>query len=213
MNYRHIYHAGNFADVLKHIVLVMCLEYLQRKEGGLRLLDAHGGAGLYAPFRGSGEDRRVGRVRRLEDRQDAPGGSAARSDPSRLTLTAELSRSPLIMARSLRAQDRLIAAELTSQPSRPCKRRSTRTGAPAPCTWTPMNACARNIPPKERRGLVLIDPPFELKDEFQPRAADAGVEEALEHGVFVVWYPIKAHLPVAELKEAAKALGLRRGLG
>ena len=72
--------------------------------------------------------------------------------------------------------------------------------------------CVRaHIPPKERRGLVLIDPPFELKDEFQTLVRQMREwKKRWSTGVFVVWYPIKAHLPVAELKEAAKALGLRR---
>ena len=81
MNYRHIYHAGNFADVLKHIVLVLCLDYLQRKDGGLCLIDAHGGAGLYAL--NSEEAAKTGEwergIGRLPGRDGRAGGPQALS--------------------------------------------------------------------------------------------------------------------------------------
>ena len=102
MNYRHIYHAGNFADVLKHIVLVLCLEYLRRKEGGLCLLDAHGGAGLYALD--SEEAAKTGEWRKgigcLEARRDAPADLKLYLD----LVAPDLGQrrypgSPLIMAR------------------------------------------------------------------------------------------------------------------
>jgi 23S rRNA (adenine2030-N6)-methyltransferase len=214
MNYRHIYHAGNFADVLKHIVLVLCLDYLQRKDGGLCLLDAHGGAGAYAldseEAAKTGEwERGIGRLMACEG---PPPDLQLYLDAVRPDLGAQrYPGSPLIMARALRPQDRLIAAEL-HEPTCEALHAVLKPFKSARVLHMDAYECVRaNIPPKERRGLVLIDPPFELKDEFQTLIRQ--MREWYKRwatGVFVLWYPIKAHLPVAELKDAARALGMRR---
>lgn len=214
MNYRHIYHAGNFGDVLKHITLLLCLEYLQRKDGALCMLDTHGGAGLYDLA--SDEAGKTGEWERgigmLKDRTDAPADVALYLDAIRADLQAgEYPGSPLIIARRLRAQDRLIAAELHEE-----------TFLALSALMRPRKAvhvahmdayeCARaNIPPKERRGLVLIDPPFEEKDEFETLARQMGEwKKRWPTGVYMLWYPIKARLPVEALREAARAAALPR---
>ena len=121
MNYRHVYHAGNFADVIKHVVLLLCLDYLQKKEGPLCIIDAHGGAGLYdlrseeAAKPGEWE-RGVGCLR---------GATAVPAD-LQLYLNAAgddlkaglYPGSPLLIARRLRPQDRMIATSFTSRHSR-----------------------------------------------------------------------------------------------
>ena len=214
MNYRHIYHAGSFADVVKHIARALCLTYLQRKEGGLCLLDAHGGAGLYALD--SEEAAKTGEWRKgigcLEARQDAPADLKLYLD----LVSPDLAQrrypgSPLIMAGLMRPQDRLVTAEL-HEPTFEALQAALSPCRNARVLHMDAYECVRaHIPPKERRGLVLIDPPFELKDEFQTLVRQMREwKKRWSTGVFVVWYPIKAHLPVAELKEAAKALGLRR---
>ena len=190
MNYRHIYHAGNFADVLKHIVLVLCLDYLQKKDGGLCLIDAHGGAGLYALD--SEEAAKTGEwergIGRLLGRADAPAGLRLYLDLIQPDLDARrYPGSPLIMAKHLRGQDRLIAAEL-HEPTFEALQAALTPYKQARVLHADAYECLRaHIPPKERRGLALIDPPFELKDEFQTLGlADAGVEKALGHGRFPV---------------------------
>ncbi len=214
MNYRHIYHAGNFADVLKHIVLVLCLDYLEKKEGALCLIDAHGGAGLYAL-----NSEEAAKTREWEK---GIGCLAGRADaPADLLLYLALLNgdleagrypgSPLLLARRLRSQDRLIAAEL-HEPTFKALEAVLMPYENARAMHTDAYECVRaQIPPKERRGLVLIDPPFELKDEFQTLARQMREwKKRWATGVYLVWYPIKAHLPVAKLKAAAQALGLRR---
>lgn len=214
MNYRHIYHAGNFADVLKHIVLMLCLDYLQRKDGGLCFIDAHGGAGIYdlgskEAARTKEWERGVGRIWNATglppDVQLYTGciadGVARHLYPG----------SPLLIARRLRAQDRLVTAEL-HPPAFEALNSALRPFPGARAVEMDAYECIRaNIPPRERRGLVLIDPPFERKDEFQTLARQMREwKRRWTTGVYFVWYPIKAHLPVRELRDAALNLGLRR---
>jgi 23S rRNA (adenine2030-N6)-methyltransferase len=212
MNYRHIYHAGNFADVLKHIVLVLCLDYLQRKDSGLCIIDAHGGRGLY-PL-DSEEAAKTGEwergIGRLWDCADAPVDLQLYLDAIRPDLEARCyPGSPLIAAQRLRDQDRLIAAEL-HEPTFHALQAALTPYRAARVNHQDAYECIRaNTPPKERRGLVLIDPPFELKDEFQTLARQMREwKRRWATGVFLVWYPIKAHLPAGALKDAARELGM-----
>ncbi len=214
MNYRHIYHAGNFADVVKHIVLVLCLDYLQKKDGALCTIDAHGGAGLYAL-----DSVEAGKTREWEKGIGCLWGRAG--TPAHLELYLDLIKedldaqrypgSPLLMARRLRSQDRMIAAEL-HEPTFEALQAVLKPYNNASAMHRDAYECVRaHIPPAERRGLVLIDPPFELKDEFLTLARQMREwKKRWATGVYMLWYPIKPHLPVAELKAAAEALGLRR---
>jgi 23S rRNA (adenine2030-N6)-methyltransferase len=219
MNYRHAYHAGNFADVFKHIVLTLCLDYLQRKDGGLCLIDSHGGTGLYSLS--SEEAQKTGEWERGVGALMAAEGGAAPDvletlSPYLRSIRDDVAReeypgSPLMMARLLRPQDRLITAELH------------------PATYEALQAtlapyknvramhidayeCVRaHIPPKERRGLVLIDPPFEEKNEFDILCRQMREwKKRWSTGVFLIWYPIKRHLPITALHEAAAALEVPR---
>jgi 23S rRNA (adenine2030-N6)-methyltransferase len=214
MNYRHAFHAGNFADVIKHIVLVLCLGYLQKKEGGLCLIDAHAGAGFYRLDSEDAEKtgewhRGIGRL--------APASGA----PPDLKLYLDLVQadfamqcypgSPFLLARCLRSQDRLIASELHG-PAFETLQAVLSPYKAARAMQTDAYECIRaHIPPRERRGLVLIDPPFEQKEEFQTLARQMREwKKRWAAGVYIVWYPIKAHLPVAELRAAACELALPR---
>ncbi len=214
MNYRHAFHAGNFAEVLKHVALVLSLDYMHMKDGALSLIDAHGGAGLYDLD--AEEAAKTGEWQRgigcLASRADAPADLRLYVDCVRGDLAERrYPGSPLIMARKLRAQDRLTAAEL-HEPTLAALEPVLLPYKAARCLHMDAYDCIRaHIPPKERRGLVLIDPPFELKDEFQTLARQMRQwKKRWATGVYLVWYPIKAHLPVAGLQEAARELGLRR---
>jgi len=214
MNYRHIYHAGNFADVMKHIVLVLCLDYLQKKDGGLCFLDAHGGAGLYALDSEEASKTREWEkgIGRLSGRTGTPACLELYLDLIKEDFDAQrYPGSPLLMARRLRSQDRLIAAEL-HEPTFEALQAVLKPYKNARAMHMDAYECVRaHIPPAKRRGLVLIDPPFELKDEFLTLAGQMREwKKRWATSVYVLWYPIKAHLPVKELKEAAQALGLRR---
>jgi 23S rRNA (adenine2030-N6)-methyltransferase len=214
VNYRHIYHAGNFADVVKHIVLALALDYLQRKEGGLCVIDAHAGAGLYDL--GSEEAEKTGEWERgvgcLMDAVDAPADLELYLGLIRDDLRAgRYPGSPLLAARLLRPQDRLIANELHG-PAFEALGAALAPFANARATsMDAYEALRANLPPKERRGLVLIDPPFEQKNEFETLMSQMRQwKKRWATGVFLLWYPIKAHLPVAALREAAQSLGLPR---
>src|SRR6202140_2216547 len=202
MNYRHAFHAGGFADVIKHIVLVRILIYLQDKPAPFRVIETHAGAGVYDL--GGDEARRGGEwltgIARLMQ---------ARFSETTLPLVApylDIVRafnpqaelqiypgSPLIARALLRAQDRLTACEVEPKGRKrliDALRRDTQARVVDLDGWTALPAF---VPPKERRGLVLIDPPYEQKDEFERLAA--GFAEAFAKwptGSFLMWYPVKS---------------------
>jgi 23S rRNA (adenine2030-N6)-methyltransferase len=201
MNYRHAFHAGNFADVLKHATLARILVHLGEKAAAYRVIDTHAGAGLYdlAADAASRTGEWKGGIGRLSE-ATLPTDIAALVAPYLSAVAAANSAetllrypgSPLIALSLMRPQDRLVACELEPRAAAALAanlRRDARARAVAIDGWTALNAY---VPPKERRGLVLIDPPYEHKDEFS-RLADALV---LAHrkwatGVFLLWYPIK----------------------
>jgi 23S rRNA (adenine2030-N6)-methyltransferase len=201
VNYRHAFHAGNFADVLKHAVLVRILVHLRTKPAAFRVIDTHAGAALYdlAGSEASRSPEWQAGIGRLEA---APLGTAARGllapylgIVASHNADGQLRRypgSPAIVQALLRSQDRLLACELEPSAAAALARHlaaDRRSKAITIDGWTALNAF---IPPKERRGLVLIDPPFEDTDEF-PRLAQA-LEAAYRKwasGIYLAWYPVK----------------------
>lgn len=199
MNYRHGYHAGNHADVLKHAALMLLLQHLKAKPKPFFVLDTHGGRGGYDLA--SAEALRAGEFRhgiaRLMAAGEVPAGLVpylaavrAANPPGALTLYPG---SPLLIAGALRPEDRLVACELHPGESaalaaalRPWRRArvETRDG---------YGALKGVLPPPEKRGLVLIDPPFEAQEaEFD--TVLAALKEALARwptGIYALWYPIK----------------------
>ena len=180
MNYRHAFHAGNFADVIKHSVLVRILTYLHQKPAAFRVIDTHAGAGLYdltGEEAGRGGEWLTGIARLMQARfSDAVGALVApyldivrAFNPQRGLQSYP--GSPLIARALLRPQDRLVACELEPAARKHligALRRDVQANVVDLDGWM---ALAAFVPPKERRGLVLIDPPFEHKDEFD-RLAD-----------------------------------------
>jgi 23S rRNA (adenine2030-N6)-methyltransferase len=200
MNYRHAYHAGNFADVIKHIVLSRVLLHLQSKPAAFRVIDTHAGAGIYDLT--ANEAARTGEWRDgIEKLYDAKldtdvhallapylDAVAAVNAPERLTVYPG---SPAIAKHFLRRQDRMIACELEPRAANALTRklRDSRIKAIAIDGWTALSAY---VPPIERRGVVLVDPPFEEDDEFS--RLFQGLETAHRKwatGIYVLWYPIK----------------------
>src|SRR3979411_262646 len=180
MNYRHAFHAGGFADVIKHIVLVRILIYLQDKQAAFRVIDTHAGAGIYdlagAEARRGGEwltgIARVMQARFSETTLPlvAPYLDIVRAFNSPPELKV-YPGSPLIARALLRPQDRLTACEVepTARKRRiEALRRDTQARVVDLDGWVALPAF---VPPNERRGLVLIDPPYEQKDEFERLAA------------------------------------------
>lgn len=201
MNYRHAFHAGSFADVCKHAVLCRVLHHLRSKESAFRVIDTHAGAGVYdltgreASRSGEWKD---GIARLLA--ADLTKPVAALLQPyldviGALNATGELSTypgSPALVRAWLRPQDHLLACELhpeTFQSLSRSLRRDGRIKSLAIDGWTALKAY---VPPKERRGLVLVDPPFERDDEFHMLAETfAAAHRKWPTGIYALWYPIK----------------------
>lgn len=215
MNYRHAYHAGNFADVLKHAVLALVIDYLKRKEAPFRVVDTHAGRGRYALT--SEEAGKTGEwlsgIGRLlgpaaaplppeVDRVLAPylKAVAAENGPGPLTIYPG---SPLIAQKLMRAQDVLVANELHPEERGELAAalgRDRRAKVMGLDGWVALKSL---LPPKERRGAVLIDPPFEQEGELA-RLAD-GLAEGLQRfatGIFIGWYPIKDLRPITRFRES-----------
>lgn len=215
MNYRHAYHAGNFADVLKHLVLALVIDYLKRKEAPFRVIDTHAGCGRYAL--GSIQAAKTGEWRGGIGRLLGPDVRPLPADVARVMgpyLEAVRSEnptpqlevypgSPLIARRLMRPQDVLVANELHPEDGAELKSvlgRDRRVKLLAIDGWFALKSL---LPPKERRSVVLIDPPFEEEGELA-RLAE-GLAEALrrfENGVYVAWYPIKDLKPIAAFHDA-----------
>jgi 23S rRNA (adenine2030-N6)-methyltransferase len=201
MNYRHAFHAGNFADVVKHAVLARVLVHLRDKPAAFRVIDTHAGAGRYdlgGPEAGKTLEWRDGIGRLLHANLDAKvralltpylDAVAALNPDGHL---AVYPGSPALAQALLRRQDRLIACELEPQAAAALEnnlRGDNRAKAVAIDGWTALSAY---VPPKERRGVVLIDPPFEQPDEFTRLAqAFAAAHRKWPSGVYLLWYPIK----------------------
>jgi 23S rRNA (adenine2030-N6)-methyltransferase len=219
MNYRHSYHAGGFADVLKHAVLSLVLQYLQRKEAPFRVIDTHAGAGRYgltSPQAAKTGEWQGGIARLLGpdaeplpqtvSRHLKPYLDAVRADNEGNTL-AVYPGSPAIALRFLRPHDTLIANELNADERWRLQRAiggDPRVKVMGLDAWVALKAL---LPPKERRGVILIDPPFEEKGELDAMAT--GLAHALKRfatGLYIAWYPIKDAKPIARFHAAIAAL-------
>jgi 23S rRNA (adenine2030-N6)-methyltransferase len=263
MNYRHAFHAGNFADVFKHVVLTRILVHLCKKPGPFRVIDTHAGAGLHDLT--GGEANRTGEWRdgigRLAAAADAATNDASLAPPAAELLAPYLAAcradpglpryypgSPLIALRLMRPQDRLIACEVepaaaatlarcleSPAPSRrrteagPVPRalisptpdwpsatrrdRAAAGGRPKVLALDGWTALAAYVPPKERRGLVLVDPPYERTDEFA-HLADALVaaHRKWPTGIYMLWYPIKSRDGPDHLLRALRSVAAEKRL-
>jgi 23S rRNA (adenine2030-N6)-methyltransferase len=218
MNYRHAFHAGGFADVIKHIVLVRMLRYLQDKQAPFRVIDTHAGAGIYDltgdEARRSGEWL-TGIARLMQARFSetalplvAPYLDIVRAFNPKAELRA-YPGSPLIARALLRPQDRLTACEVEPKARKrliEALRRDTQARVVDLDGWMALPAF---VPPKERRGLVLIDPPYEQKDEFERMAT--GFAQAFAKwptGSYLLWYPVKSRRATDSLaRHVAQVVG------
>jgi len=248
MNYRHGYHAGNFADVLKHAVLARILAHLRLKAKPFRVIDTHAGRGAYDL--GSEEARRTGEwrdgigrlaiggpgldglgldglgldglgVERIGSGKPGPGDS---TDPLAAFLAPYLEAvsswraehgafaypgSPAIARHFLRRDDRLVAVEAQERVFAKLERLFPAGGRAKALRLDGYTAWNAFVPPKERRGLVVVDPPFEAPDEFAK--VSASLEAAVKKwpsGAVLIWYPVKDRDLVARFTERLKRLAL-----
>ncbi|GIK99825.1 MAG: ribosomal RNA large subunit methyltransferase J [Alphaproteobacteria bacterium] len=224
MNYRHQFHAGNFADVLKHALLVRLVRAMQRKPKGFVYLDTHAGRGAYDLERAARGDTLTrapewpAGIGRLWEQGDLPEalvdyvGLVRAHDRARGNVTAEprfYPGSPLLVETMARPQDRLALCEL-----HPAECDALRAALPrgARATVQALDgyiAPRAMLPPPERRALVLIDPPFEAQDEYA-RIGNAVAEglARLPAGVFAIWYPLTDRARVDAFADRLRALAL-----
>jgi len=194
MNYRHIYHAGNLCDVVKHAVLTLVLERLREKEKPFAVLDTHAGIGLYDLA-----DERAQKTKEAE--QGVLRFLAASAIPALASydrIVRDLSArslypgSPYLIRSFLREQDRLMACELHPEDVDALKKIFTRDNQVHIHHRDAYEAIAALCPPPEKRGLVLIDPPYEKPDEYEALVqALAKLHARWAQAMVMVWYPIK----------------------
>jgi 23S rRNA (adenine2030-N6)-methyltransferase len=221
MNYRHAFHAGNFADVMKHALLVRILVYLQRKETPLRVIDTHAGIGLYdlAGDEAGRTGEWVEGIGRLDEAFSpeveevlAPYRSVVADVRARHGETA-YPGSPAIVRELLRRQDRGVFVELHPADYEVLSdafNTVTNLKVMHLDGWTALNAL---IPPPEKRGLVLIDPPYEEADELERLGRELLAAVAKwPTGLYAGWYPIKDPGPVDRVAGILHAASARPGL-
>ena len=214
MNYRHAFHAGNFADVWKHVVLLGLLRGMARKDKPFLYLDTHAGLGDY---RLDGEAERTGEYRdgigRLWDCSDAPELVARYLELVRSGNSGELRRypgSPRLARAEMRPADRAVLCELHPEDAAVLERRFAGDVRTTVLQEDGYAAIRRFLPPVEKRALVLIDPPYEKDDHAAAlRAVQDGVQR-FATGVYAVWYPIKARDEIDRYHRAWQKTGLRK---
>ena len=209
MNYRHAFHAGNFADCFKHALLIDLIECLCRKPAPFCILDTHAGSGRYdldAEAARRTNEASTGILRLLDT--PAPGVLAPYLDMvRRLGLYPG---SPLIERALLRPGDRLVCCERHPEEAALLRRLLARDPQVEVHERSGWEAIGALLPPKEKRGLVFIDPPFEARSEFADTMAALRTGHVrFGHGVFAVWYPVKQLAAVRLFHAEAKASGLR----
>ncbi len=228
LSYRHGFHAGNHADVLKHFVLVQILDYLNQKDAAYTIVDTHAGAGLYtleSGFAAKTGEYQTG-IARLWGRDDIPAALQ-----SYLDIVASLNPdghlrhypgSPYFAEQLMREQDRLRLFELhpteskvlqdncaqLEESARQQGRRNLQRGKPILVTRQDgFDGMKSLLPPPSRRALVLIDPPYEIKDDY--KRVKSSLEDALKRfptGVYAVWYPVLQRNEARQFAEKLKRL-------
>lgn len=218
LSYRHSFHAGNHADVLKHLVLMLIIESLQQKEKGFYYLDTHAGVGRYRLF--GEEAEKTGEfaegIGRLWERQDLPQAVARYVQlVKKINYGGKALRyyagSPLIAASLLRPQDRALLTELHPSDYPLLRNNFKQFDNVTTKRDNGFQQLKATLPPKERRGLVLIDPPYELKADY-----DLVVQAVIEGykrfatGIYALWYPVVLRQQTKRMIKNLQASGIRK---
>ncbi|MFO7303908.1 MAG: 23S rRNA (adenine(2030)-N(6))-methyltransferase RlmJ [Gammaproteobacteria bacterium] len=216
MNYRHVFHAGNFADVHKHVVLLALLERLTRKPKPLMYLDTHAGRGWYdlrslEALRSDEWYEGIGRLAEHTPQTDAVRRYWSLVAPSFAHGELCYPGSPILAIKQLRAADRLVFVEKQLEEAYALQQHVRRRRGVSVVHGDGYAALKTFLPPREHRGLVMIDPPYESEREVGDvlRALTFGLRR-WPTGLFAVWYPIKANTQAARLHSALRDSGLRK---
>lgn len=215
LSYRHGFHAGNFADVLKHTVLVHILEYMKQKDKALRIVDTHAGAGVYklnGPQAQKNREFDTG-IGPLWKRSDAPAAIAKYLETVRtVNEQGQLQiypGSPLLMQTLMRPQDRLFLHELHPndfQFLRDCMRNDKQIKVLNEDGFAGLQAL---LPPPDRRALVLLDPSYEVKSDYQHLVKQViQAHNRFQTGTFAIWYPVVVRQRIDEMELAFKKSGI-----
>ncbi|MES2728875.1 MAG: 23S rRNA (adenine(2030)-N(6))-methyltransferase RlmJ [Pseudomonadota bacterium] len=214
MNYRHIYHAGNFADIMKHLILMQVVKAMQKKDAALLLCDAHAGVGVY-DLQSAQAQKTQEYLTGIAALVDAPSPPPAWQDFLQVVRREGYPRfypgSPFLLSGLARPQDRIVLNELHPDDVETLAENMGRQKRVS-ITAVDAYACVRaHTPPIERRGLYLIDPPFEQKDEFaRLQQAIPTWHSRFSTGVYMIWYPIKRDFPLEDLYQTVRDSGFHR---
>jgi 23S rRNA (adenine2030-N6)-methyltransferase len=223
MNYRHAFHAGNFADVVKHLIVTRIVEYLKLKDAAFRVIDTHAGIGRYdltsdeakrSPEWKDGIQRLFNKGLPGDARQLAqPYLDAVRSENKKGNALVAYPGSPLLVRKLLRPQDRLSTIELHPDDARTLAELFAGDIQVRVIELDGWLALGAHLPPKEKRGLVLVDPPFEEAGEFE-RLVEGLVKahKRWPGGTYALWYPLKEPRDVNAFVTALKATGIPKML-
>ena len=223
MNYRHAFHAGNFGDVLKHVVLMMLVEHLKKKPAPFLYLDTHAGGGMYdlseAEAQRSGEYKGgIGRLLEIPAAALAPEVAAyvhlvrESAGAGKSAITA-YPGSPLILSRMRRPADRLVLAETHAKEAHALRTLFGRARLVSIVEGDGYAALKAQLPPRENRGLVLIDPSYESDQEFDRILA--ALELAYERwptGMYCIWYPLTERAAPLRFRRNLERAGIRKVL-
>ena len=216
LSYRHGFHAGNFADVLKHTVLVHMLEYMTQKDKPLRIIDTHAGAGVYKLNGPQAQKNREfdNGIGQLWDCKQPPAAIARLLDlVHKVNSNTQLQLypgSPLIAQTLMRPIDRLYLHELHPadfQFLRDCMRDDKRVKVLHEDGFAGMQAL---LPPPDRRALVLLDPSYEVKNDYQVLVKQVvQAHKRFATGTFAIWYPVVLRQRIDEMELALKKSGIK----
>ncbi|MEX5762336.1 23S rRNA (adenine(2030)-N(6))-methyltransferase RlmJ [Proteus mirabilis] len=217
LSYRHSFHAGNHADVLKHIVQTLIIESLKEKEKTFLYLDTHAGAGRYQLT--NAHATRTGEylegIARLWQQEEVPElilpyleavGSLNTSDELRY-----YPGSPLLAAKLLREQDLLMLTELHPTDFPLLRTEFSRDKRVRVCREDGFGQLKSKLPPASRRGFALIDPPYELKQDYS--AVVKGIVEGYKRfatGTYAIWYPVVHRQQIKRMLKELEATGIRK---
>jgi 23S rRNA (adenine2030-N6)-methyltransferase len=208
LSYRHAFHAGNHADVLKHAVLTLVIEYLKQKEKPFWYVDTHAGAGIYTLDSSEAKKNaefKTGIERLLDHRAELPEllqPYLAVLDALRTSSLRGYPGSPLFAAHLLREQDRLRLFELHPQDHELLKNNFAKDRRVLIAQSDGFTGLKALLPPPPRRAVVLIDPPYELKEDYVHVVR--ALQDALQrfnNGTYIVWYPLLSRTEAQRLPQ------------
>lgn len=217
LSYRHSFHAGNFADVLKHIVQMLIIESLKEKEKPFLYIDTHAGAGRYQ-LTGQAAEKTgeyLEGIARLWEAKDLPEElKPYLSLIKSINPSGQLRHypgSPWIAQTLLRAQDKLVMAELHTTDYTLLNKEFRADERMTILRSDGFHLVKSHLPPVSRRGFVLMDPPYELKEDYQRvvRAVQDG-HKRFATGVFAIWYPVVFRQAIKKMCSELEATGIKK---